>query len=304
MNTHVPDHHGHSSGAAPQHDEAIVMGLVLLLSVAAAVLYGTADFLGGLISRRTHYTVVGLIGQAAGALGATGAALTSNAPLPDGTTLLWGMGAGIGGAVGTLALYRGLAHGRMNIAGPLSAVTAAGIPVLVDLVFGAHLTTPTTLGICLAVPGIWLVSSGTGSRRSSGGVGDGLLAGLGFAGLFICLNRAGDLAGLWPVATSQVMSAVILGTVALVSWVATRRPVTSAPSPWMALWPGVLAVSGTILYFIATHKGTLTAAAVLTSLYPAFTVILAALVLRERTSLLHSVGLALCAASVGAFVTG
>src|SRR5262245_37808397 len=112
------------------------MQAILLLSLAAAALYGASDFLGGLFSRHLPYAVVGLYGQTSAGVGMVAVALVSRSPLPGGGALLWGAGAGVGGAVGTLALYRGLSQGRMNVAGPLSAVGAAGFPVLVDLVLG------------------------------------------------------------------------------------------------------------------------------------------------------------------------
>ncbi|GAA2637604.1 EamA family transporter [Actinomadura fulvescens] len=274
------------------------MNTMLGLALAAAALYGASDFFGGLLSRRTHYALVGLVGQAAAATGAVLAALAIGSAAPGGAAIVWGLVAGAGGSVGTLALYRGLSRGRMNVAGPLSAVGAAGVPVLVDIAFGQRLTVAALLGIGLAIPGIWLVSSESG-RRDAGGVGEGLLAGLGFAVLFVCLDRAGDGAGLWPVAAGQVTAVAVLGAFALGGGRAVR-----GRTPWTAVWPGILGVSATILYFLAAREGTLAIAAVITSLYPAFTVALAALALRERTSLVHGAGLALCAVSVGAFVTG
>ncbi|MFG2004440.1 EamA family transporter [Spirillospora sp. NPDC048911] len=273
---------------------------MLLLALAAATLYGASDFYGGLLSRRAHYAFVGLVGQTAAATAAVLAALVIGSAAPSGVATLWGLAAGVGGAVGTLALYRGLSRGRMNVAGPLSAVGAAGVPVLVDIAFGQRLTAAALLGVALAIPGIWLVSSESGRRGlAGGGVGEGLLAGLGFAVLFVCLDRAGDGAGLWPVAAGQVTAAVVLGVFALSGRRAARQAAT-----WTAVWPGILGASATILYFFAAREGALAIAAVITSLYPAFTVALAALMLRERTSLTHGAGLALCGVSVGAFVMG
>ncbi|WP_433329457.1 EamA family transporter [Spirillospora sp. CA-294931] len=275
------------------------METVVLLALAAAAFYGASDFYGGLLSRSAHYTRVGFVGQAAAASGALLAAIVLGSPFPGGSTLLWGLGAGLGGALGTLALYRGLAQGRMNIAGPLSAVGAAGVPVLVDLLFGERLTLLAVLGVLVAIPGIWLVSSQTGPS-DGGGIREGLLAGLGFAGLFVCLDRAGDSSGLWPVAVGQVAAVLVLGVVVLRTAVEAG---TSRPS-WKAAVPGVLGVSATILYFLAAREGTLAVAAVITSLFPAFTVALAAIVLRERTTVTHGAGLALCAVAVGAFAAG
>ncbi|MFF5262116.1 EamA family transporter [Actinomadura viridis] len=302
------------------------METALSLALAAAVLYGTSDFLGGLLSRRFHYGLVGLVGQAAAAVGGLTAALSLRTA-PGASAVLWGMAAGLGGALGTLALYRGLAAGRMNVAGPLSAVGAAGLPIPVALLTGQRFTTLAVLGIALAVPGIWLVSRQPGARdsdargsgargsgRATEGVGEGLLAGVGFAALFVCLGQAGDGAGLWPVAASQLTGAVVLVTIVLCGTLrgqrsGTRpgqrsgtRPGTWRRPPWTAIWPGVLGFSATLLYFLSTRDGTMAISAVITSLYPAFTIVLAGLVLRERTSLAHGAGLVLCAASVGSFV--
>ncbi|MBO3752655.1 hypothetical protein J5X84_41950 [Streptosporangiaceae bacterium NEAU-GS5] len=293
-----------------------MMQTAILLALAAAALYGASDFLGGLLSRRMHYALVGLIGQCAAAIGGVSAAVALG-PRPNVTAIGWGIGAGLGAAVGTLALYRGLSRGRMSVAGPLSAVGAAGLPIPIDLLSGGRFTTLAALGVGLAIPGIWLVAAQPGKR--GGGVAEGLLAGVGFAALFVCLNRAGETAGLWPVAASQLSSVVVLVVFAL----AGRRAATAAShatdaaqivdaaqiagkarSAWTALWPGVLGVSATILYTLSTHQASLGISAVITSLYPAFTVALAAVVLRERTSLAHVIGLLLCAASVGAFAVG
>lgn len=282
------------------------MRTAILLALAAAALYGASDFLGGLLSRRTHYGLVGLIGQCAAAVGGLSAALAMGLH-PTPSAIVWGMAAGVGGAIGTLALYRGLSRGQMNVAGPISAVGAAGLPVLVDLMLGHEFTALAVLGLGLAIPGIWLVSTQSGTR-GPGGVVPGMLAGLGFAALFICLDRAGDQGGLWPVAASQVAGAAVLA-VALAAFARAGGRDGGRTTPpwkptWTALWPGVMGVGATLLYFLATNQGTLAVSAVITSLYPAFTVALAAAVLRERTNAAHAVGLLLCAVAVGAFATG
>ncbi len=270
-----------------------------MLALGAAACYGVSDFVGGVLSRRAHYSVVGLAGQVASAAGALCAAALLGSAGPDLRAFLFSATAGVGSAVGTLALYRGMARGRMNVAGPLSAVGAASIPVLVALVAGQALSAAAVVGICLAVPGIWLVASESGPRRG-GGVGEGLVSGAGFGVLFLCLDQAGDGAGLWPVAIAQVSSVVVLAAV-VAKGMATG---TAGRPPLAAVWTGLLGVAATILYFHAAHRGGAAVAAVITSLYPAFTVALAAVVVRERTTLVHGAGLVLCAVSVGVFVAG
>lgn len=267
----------------------------VVLALLSAVSYGASDFTAGILSRRAHYVFVGWVAQATAALVACLAVVLQATHLPGTSVLAWSVLAGIGGAAGTLALYLGLAVGHMSIAGPLSAVGAAGIPVILDLVTGGRLSTPALIGIAVALPGIWLVSTTRSAPGYHGGVREGLLAGVGFAVLFVGLDRAGSSAGLWPVAISQVTALVVVTLLVVI-----RRPPGPRP-PWMATGPGLLGVAATLLYFLSTHHAPLGVVAVITSLYPAVTVGLAAAVLRERTTRLQNVGLALCAAAVCAF---
>jgi len=275
--------------------------LSIPLALTAAVCYGGSDFVGGLLSRGAHYARVGVAMQGAAALAIMVLVVVRREAAPDLVSLLWGALAGVGGAVGTLALYRGLAAGTMNIAAPLSAVGAAGLPVIVDVSLGQRLSTAALLGVLLALPGVWLVSRSAeapGSRRTGAGVLDGLVAGAGFATLFVGLDLAGDQHGLWPVASSQVVSFVLL-----VGYAVVLRPGPPRTSRW-AVVPGLLAVTAVVLFTAATQLGSLTLAAVITSLYPAVTVVLARVVLREQSITSHLVGMALCAACVVAFALG
>ncbi|WP_345711154.1 EamA family transporter, partial [Kineococcus glutinatus] len=173
----------------------------VLLALASALAYGVSDFLGGVLSRRLHFALVGCAAQVA-AVACTAALLAlPGTPAPRTGDLLWGAAAGVGSAVGSLALYRGLARGAMNVVAPLSAVGSAALPVLLGLALGERLPAAALVGVVLALPAIWLVSrsAGTGPAEAAGrGLGDGLLAGAGFALLFIGLERAGDGSGWWP----------------------------------------------------------------------------------------------------------
>jgi uncharacterized membrane protein len=221
--------------------------------------------------------------------------LIAGTPAPGLSVLGWGVLAGAGAAVGTLALYHGLAVGQMSVAAPLSAVGAAGLPVLFDVITSGLLPIGGLIGVGAALPGIWLVSSSGGSSDRGGGVVPGLIAGVGFAVLFIGLDRAGDGAGLWPVAASQCAALAVITALAL-AW----RPGGPRPS-WTAMWPGIFGASATVMYFLATHHGSLSVAAVITSLYPTITIGLAGLVLHERTTRVQNLGLGLCGLAVCAF---
>lgn len=273
------------------------------LGLAAAALYGVSDFVGGLAARRLHFLWVSLLSQVVAAV-VVWMSLPWTAGTPSAGALLWGAVSGIGTATGTLALYRGLARGQMAVAGPLSAVGSAVLPAVVGFALGDRLAPVAVAGVLLAFPALWLVARQPDAENSSvrEGVIDGLLAGVGFGVLFIALDQAGDTAGLWPVATGEVASIVVL----LLAYVVLRPawPQVGRPTLLLAALAGLLAVLANAAFYYATHAGLLTVAAVLTSLYPAVTVVLAALVLHERPDRSQLIGLGLCACAVTAIVVG
>lgn len=273
----------------------------VVLAAASALAYGVADFLAGLLSRRVHFAMVGLASQ----VGAT-AAVWVALPFLHGAgaspvTLGWGGASGVGGAIGSLLLYRGLGRGQMSVVSPLAAVGSAALPALAGIAFGERPSSLAVVGVVLALPALWLVARPAGGARTvtAAAVGDGLLAGVGFAILFIGLDRAGDRSGLWPVAAGSLVSLAVQ-----VGYVAARRPVhapdlrRARPDLLAAGGVGVISVAATVFYFLATHTGLLTVVAVLSSLYPAVTVVLAALVLHERTQRSQRTGLLLATVAV------
>ncbi len=278
----------------------------ILLALGSAIAYGVSDFVGGLVSRRTSAWPVAVVGQ----LSATACTLLFALAVsgsPTAGDLGWGVLAGIGSGVGTGFLYRGLASGRMAVASPLSAVGAAVVPVLAGAVEGERLSLPVWVGIVLAMPGIWLVASvpgaGAASARTSRaeGVVDGALSGLGFGLLFAALGQVPDRAGMLPLALAQAVSVpavVALATLLGAGWMPRGRPVR-----WAVL-TGPLGAAATGAFLVATHHGYLTISGVLASLYPATTVLLASLVLRERLHRSQGVGLGLCALAVALVVAG
>ena len=279
--------------------------MTVLLALAAAVLYGVSDFAGGLASRRTSVWPVGLLA----CVGALIASLVVAIVLPghaDAGDLAWGVLAGVGSGFGTAFLYRGLSSGRMGVVAPVSAVGAVLLPLAVGLLTGERPDLFAWVGILLALPGIWLVSRDDGpvdesddsaadSARRSSGLTDGVLAGLGFGVLFAALGQIPDSAGYWPLVTNQLTSVL---SMALVAVVLGGNPVPRRAADAWGLLPGVLATLAVLLFVLATHHGLLSLAAVITSLYPAFTVLLAILVLREHVHRPQAWGLALCAATI------
>lgn len=279
------------------------MNLGILLALSSALAYGAADFTGGVGSRRYSSWQVVVVGQAAGAL----IMLMSGLLLPGspaGRDFAWALLAGVGSAVGSIFLFRGLARGRMGLVAPISAVGAAVLPVLVSIAVGDRASWVVWSGVLVALPGIWLVSRETSSdqpARTRGELVDGAIAGVGFGILFIALAQVSDDAGLLPLAANQLMGAVL-----------TMAAATSLRQPWrpcrgvlgLGSASGVLGALGTLAFMVATRTTSLGIAGVLASLYPVVTVLLAAGVLGERVGTGQRTGIAICTLAVATVALG
>jgi drug/metabolite transporter (DMT)-like permease len=277
-----------------------------LLAFSSALAYGTADFIGGVGSRRHSSWQIVLVGQATGALVmlAAGLIVPGNPATQD---FAWALLAGVGSATGSIFLFRGLARGRMGLVAPISAVGAAALPVMVGAALGERPSGLVWVGVLAALPGIWLVSRDTTSDRPSDpasgtrGVVDGAIAGAGFGVLFIALAQISDGAGFLPLAVNQLVGAILTLVLA-----------ASLGQPWLPRrsvvgWggaSGVLGASGTLAFTVATGTTSLGIAAVLASLYPAVTVMLAASVLGERIGTGQRAGIGVCTIAVAALALG
>ena len=184
----------------------------------------------------------------------------------------------------------------MSVVGPVSAVAAAAVPVAVGVAMGERPGLLAPVGVLVALPAIVLVAaSGSVRGRLGAGLTDGLVAGVAFGVMFVGLAQAGRDTGLWPVASEQTGSLLIILAVALRSHVPLR--VTARAAGWPVL-VGAGGMTATLLYFYATHFAMLTTAAVLVSLYPGVTVLLARTILHERFSPAQRAGLGLCCLAV------
>jgi uncharacterized membrane protein len=270
----------------------------ILLGLTAALLYGGSDFGGGLASRRLGALRVSVVGSAAATVLAWAVLLLAGGPGPSVRAVAWGLVAGLAGGAGTLVLYRGLARGQMSVVGPLSAVGAAVVPVLAGVALGERPSLLAIGGVLVALPAIVLVAaSGSVRGKLGGGLVDGLVAGLAFGILFVGLAQAGKNAGLWPVASEQTGALLVPLAVAVKSRQPLRIPVRSLGLP---LLTGVSGMAATLAYFYATHFSMLAVAAVLVSLYPGVTVLLARVILHERFSPAQRAGLGLAAVAIAA----
>jgi drug/metabolite transporter (DMT)-like permease len=270
----------------------------ILLALAAALLYGSSDFGGGVASRRLGSLRVAVVGSAAATVLAWATLILLGGPGPSLRAVAWGLASGLAGGAGTLVLYRGLARGQMSVVGPLSAVGAAVVPVAAGVALGERPSLLSVAGVLVALPAIVLVAA-SGSVRGKLGAGllDGLAAGLAFGILFIGLAQAGRHAGLWPVASEQTGALVITLAVALKTREPLRMPLRAVGLPVLA---GASGMAATLAYFYATHFSMLAIAAVLVSLYPGVTVLLARTLLHERFTPAQRAGLGLCALAIAA----
>jgi drug/metabolite transporter (DMT)-like permease len=315
--------------------------LAVAAALMSAVFYGSGDFAGGLATRRASVIRVALLTQSVSAVVIAIAVWSSGAPRPTAGAVAWGMVGGLAGACGALALLAGFRHAVFSVAAPLSAVGAAGFSVLAGLLLGERPSPLALTGIVLALPAIVGVSVSARARPGAppapggpmplggplpvrgpgppgpeeaapvpaaarrrlapGGVSYGLVAGACFALLFIGLNRAGSGSGFWPVFCSQTTG---LATITCVAVVTREFRLPAGRSRWLAGLAGLGSGPGTILYFVATHRGQLAVAAVISSLYPAVTIMLARVLLGERLTAVRLAGLVLAGASVALIAVG
>jgi drug/metabolite transporter (DMT)-like permease len=254
--------------------------LAITFGLASAAAWGSGDFSGGLATRRGSVYSVVSISQLIGAGLLIALALTSGESIPSADDLILGGMAGVSGAFGLVALYSGLASGRMGIVAPVAAVVAAAIPILVSLFTEGPPATSQLAGFGIALSAVWLLSSGgDGGAIQARELGLAVTAGLGFGAFFLLIDRVSESAVLWPLVGARIASVSFLFVLAAArrGWERPDRVLL----PLIAL-SGVLDAGGNTFFALAAREGRLDTAAVLSSLYPAATVLLAWLILRER----------------------
>lgn len=277
--------------------------MAVALALVAAVAYGAADFFGGLASRRVATLAVAVWSQGAG-LVLLALMLPFFPGAPRAADVGWGLACGAFGAVAIALLYRGLATGTMGVVSPLTAVLAAAIPVAFGAARGQSPTPPALAGIAAALVSIVLISAAPpkpGERRPGGlppGVPEALGSGIGFGVYFIGLAQPPQTAGFFPLLAARVVSFGVLGAAGLIA----GRAALSARGDTLRtiVLAGVLDMAANVLYVVAAHSGLLAVVAVLTSLYPGATIVLAALLLGERLGRIQWLGVAVALAGIAA----
>jgi drug/metabolite transporter (DMT)-like permease len=257
-------------------------------SLAAVLCWGTSDFAGGYASKRSDAFIVTLLSHSGGFVLMLTLALLTNNPYPSASSRNWALIAGALGGTGLALLYRALASGEMGITAPVAAVLGAAIPAAFAMITQGFPGALSIAGFLLAGIGIWLISRPDGSASNYSGISMAALAGIGFAGFFICIDRAGDSSALWSAVHSRVASLVIVGAIVLFRRGRGRLQPADAT---LALFAGCLDVSGTALFIRAEQTGRLDTAVVLSSLYPVITVLLARVVLHEQFTRWKTVGI-------------
>lgn len=267
--------------------------------LASAAAWGAGDFTGGIAARRLHVFRVVAVSQAIGLALLLLLALLVEPRLPPSSDFAWGVAAGLAGAVGVTSLYAALASGRMGVAAPITGVLAAALPVAVASVTEGSPGALRLAGFGLAIAGILLVTRPDGGIRTPRRVLLlALVAGLGFAGFLTLIDRASDTSILWPLVAARAASTTLLAALVL----ARRRqdgPFAARAWPWpLLVGNSVLDAAGNAFFVLAAALGRLDVAAVLSSLYPAATVLLARIVLRERITRTQTAGLTIAMAAI------
>ncbi len=292
--------------------------MLIVFALGAAVLYGSADFLGGAATRRTALLAVLLTSGVAGTAVLIPVVLAVGSPLRSGS-VLWGLAAGAVGGVGLMFFYAGLAAGPMSVVSPVSALVSTVLPVGVAIAQGERPAATVYAGAVLCLTATVLVSSGSPAGASTAaesgpadavkstwerwrsrarGLGYGVASGAAFGTFFLFIRNGGETSALWPALASR--SAGLLLYLAIAA-VARARPVT-----WRAGWPlfitalgaGALDAAANVCYVLATRAGLYGPAVVLTALYPGVTVLLARVALGERMHRIQQIGLLLAAVGI------
>ncbi len=263
--------------------------------------WGTGDFGGGLLSRRAPLFGVVLASQLAGTVVALALAVIRGESAPSTADIGWSVAGGLAGGIGISALYQGLAVGRMGIVAPITGVIAALIPVAVGIAFEGLPTPLVLLGIGLAFVAVVLVSRVSDEGGRSSGVGLALVAGVAIGLLGVAIAQISDGRVFGPLTVLRATEALLVGAIV----VAGRQAWRSGRGLWPALaGVGIMDMAGNGAFILAVQAGSLAVAAVLSSLYPVTTVVLASIVLRERVTRSHAIGIALAVAAIACIAAG
>lgn len=281
-----------------------------LLALAAAVLWGGGDFSGGMGAKHAGGTMgsalrVILVSHATSFTALLLIVWLRGDTFPHGAPLAWGIAAGVAGGLALMCFYVALSRGAMGASAAVSGLLAAAIPAAVSAVAEGSPGALRIFGFLIAGAAIWLIAAGPNAEAkpaSTGTIWLAIAAGIGFGIYFVALKQAGAAGVFWPMATARIGS-LSTCSIALIAVMLTAKPsadtgrLNRAAITW-ALSTALLDTSGNLFFIAATRAGRLDVAAVLASLYPASTILLAAWTLHERPTRRQGIGMAIAAAAV------
>ncbi|MDH3498660.1 MAG: EamA/RhaT family transporter [Acidimicrobiia bacterium] len=279
--------------------------MAVVAAFISPLLFSVADFAGGFATRRTPARKVVLFSQTAGLVTVIAVAALAVAESVSPADHGWGAAGGILGMIGLLFFYQGMADRRVSVVSPLAGLTGAGVPILFGLVTGERPRLMAAIGVLLALPPILLISTMPAASWEGslwrGGAMYGLAGGAGFGGCFVLISRAASGSGLWPLVSARATTVGVMGLLLIVTRSIRPPPTVQLP---LIVAVGVTDVLANMAFLIATRGTLLVLAAVITALYPASTLLLARVVLGERTSPVQRLGLSFAAAAVVAIALG
>ncbi|PKQ21176.1 MAG: hypothetical protein CVT66_01625 [Actinobacteria bacterium HGW-Actinobacteria-6] len=267
------------------------MLLTLLLSGGTALGYGISDFVGGNASRSERPVRVAAFSHTAGLIAMAFIALIWGAPAVSPTDLLWGAVAGITGGIGIFSLYAALRAGRMGVVAPITAAIGASLPAIYGAIIGERLAPLSILGLAVVFAAILLVSIPRVEGHeplSRAALGFAVTAGVFFSGSFILLSNTTSASGLWPAVALRVVSVTILSTGALIT---TRGLIPNRAVLPATITAGLVETGATVCMLLAVQSGPIAIAAVVSSLYPAITALIARVTIKEHLARHQVVGL-------------
>ncbi len=262
-------------------------------SLTAVGVWGTSDFLGGLGARRANAFLFTSVVHLSGMVLAAGLALLAGLPFPALESVRWALAAGALGGLALAFFYRALASGKMGLVAPAAAVLGAAIPTIVTAFRDGFPGGRHVAGFVLAGVGVWLISRTEAGKSENAegrpeGLGLAVLAGCGFAGFYLCIHQAGNGSALWIAVCSRCASLVVTVAIVVFGGLVRGMPRGVAGTAMIA---GILDITGSAVFVRASQIGRLDSAVVLSSLYPAVTVILARIFLHEHFSRTRTLGM-------------
>ncbi len=267
--------------------------------LAAVFAWGTSDFLGGYFTRRLNVFLFTAVFNVGGLILMSVLAVASHALLPSSHSVLWALAGGVTGGLGVAIFFRALSTGKMGLTAPVAAVLGAAIPTLVSIFIEGPPGKFTIAGFALAATGLWLITR-VEDGGTPQGIGLAVLAGIGFAGFYLCLREAGSGSVLWFAALTRTGGLIITGAIAL----SLGNLRISLADAGRAALTGCIDSLGTMLFILASQSGRLDEAVVISSLYPAVTVLLARFFLKEHLTRWRFIGLLAALAAVPMIASG